>query len=95
MDSLAKTQVGSTPHYRVALVEKSAVPQGAKGEDWHRYVLENGCASITGWRRGSLQEITQHAIDCTERLNTPGAHGAYRPQQYRKTSQRTTAKSDS
>ena len=93
MDSLAKTQVGAAPHYRVALVEKSAAPPGAKGDNWRRYVLENGYASITGWRRGSLQEITQHAIDCTERLNTPGANRAYRPPQYRKTSQRTTEES--
>ena len=93
MDSLAKTQVGSTPHYRVALVEKSAAPPGAKGENWRRYVLENGCASITGWRRGSLQEIMQYAIDCTERLNTPRSHSVYRPPQHRKTAQRAAAKS--
>ena len=92
MDSRAKTQAGSTPHYRVALVEKSAAPQGAKGDNWYRYVLENGCASITGRRRGSLQEITQHAIDCAERLNTPGAHSVYRPPQHRKTAQRAAAK---
>jgi len=93
MHELAKTQMGSTPHYRVALVEKSAMPPGAKGEDWHRYVLENGHASITGWRRGSLQEITQYAIHCTERLNARGSHGASRSPYYRKTSQQTAEKS--
>jgi hypothetical protein len=62
-------------HFRVALVEKSAVPQGAEGEDWYRYVLESNYAAITGWRRGSLQEITQHAIHCTEELNARSTHG--------------------
>jgi hypothetical protein len=89
MDPLAKTERGSNPHYRVTLVERSAVPQGAKGDDWYCYVLENGYASIMGWRRGSLQEITQHAINCTERLNTC-SRGVSRPPLYRKTSHRTT-----
>jgi hypothetical protein len=65
----------STRHFRVAVVEKSAVPQGAEGEDWYRYVLESGYAAITGWRRGSLQEITQHAIRCIEELNASSTNG--------------------
>lgn len=77
------TQMDSTRHFRVALVEKSAVPQGAVGEDWYRYVLESGYAAITGWRRGSLQEITQHAIRCTEELNARSTNG-FSPWLYRR-----------
>jgi len=43
-----KAQMDSTRHFRVVLVEKSAMPQGAEGEDWYRYVLESGYAAIMG-----------------------------------------------
>jgi hypothetical protein len=69
-------QIDSSRHFRVTLVEKSAVPQGAEGEDWYRYVLENKHSAITGWRRGSRREITQHAIHCTEELNARIANGS-------------------
>jgi hypothetical protein len=75
MQQSPKTRMDSRRHFRVALVEKSTVPQGAKGEDWYRYVLESGNSAITGWRRGSRQEIVQHAIRCTEELNARGSNG--------------------
>ena len=78
-------QMDRTRLFRVALVEKSAVPQGADGEDWYRYVLESGYAAITGWRRGSLQEITQHAVRCTEELNARSTDGLSRWASRRKT----------
>ena len=81
-----KTQLDCTRHFRVALVEKSVVPQGAEGEDWHRYVLESEYSAITGWRRGSLQEITQHAIHCTEELNARSTNGLSHWTYRRKTS---------
>ncbi len=86
MHQLPKTEMDGNSHFRVALVEKSAMPQGAEGDGWHRYVLENGHAAITGWRRGSRQEITQHAIRCTEQLNARGTNGSPRRAYYRKTS---------
>jgi len=64
-----KTPVERIRQYCVALVEKAAVPDGAVGDNWYRYVLESGCSEITGWRRGSLQEVTQHAMRCAEELN--------------------------
>ena len=75
MHQSPQTQMDSTRDFRVALVEKSAVPQGAEGEDWYRYVLESGYAAITGWRRGSLREITQHARHCAEELNARNTTG--------------------
>ena len=83
MHQSSKTpQMDSTRHFRVALVEKSPVPQGTEDEGWYRYVLESGYATITGWRRGSLQEITQHARHCAEEQNARSAtgvsHRAYR-----------------
>jgi hypothetical protein len=75
MQQSPATQIDSSRHFRVALVEKSAVPQGAKGECWYSYVIESGHSAITGWRRGSRQEITQYAIHCTEELNARIANG--------------------
>ena len=83
MHQSPKTQTDSTRHFRVALVEKAAVPQGAEGEDWYRYVLESGYSAITGWRRGSLQEIMQHAILCAEELNARSTNG-FSPWTYRR-----------
>jgi hypothetical protein len=54
----------------VALVEEAALPQGAEGEQWCRYVIENAHATMTGWRRGSLQEVTHYARGYIEALNT-------------------------
>jgi hypothetical protein len=71
-----KTQTDNTRHFRVALVEKAVAPQGAEGDNWCRYVLESERSAITGWRRGSLQEVTQHATRCTEELNIRNNSGA-------------------
>jgi len=70
MQQSVKTQTGNTGDFRVALVEKAAAPQGAEGDNWCRYVLESRRSAITGWRRGSLQEVIQHATRFTEELNT-------------------------
>lgn len=70
MQQFSKTQTDNARCFRVALVEKAAVPPGAEGNDWYRYVIESGYYAITGWRRGSLQEITQHVTRYTEDLNT-------------------------
>lgn len=70
MQPLLQPQIENTRYYRVALVEKAVVPQGAEGDNWFRYVLESKHGMITGWRRGSLQEITQHATHYAEELNS-------------------------
>jgi hypothetical protein len=76
MHESPKTQMDTTRQFRVALVEKAAVPYGAEGDNWYRYVLENRYDAITGWRRGSLQEITQHATRYTEELNARSNQGS-------------------
>ena len=59
---------GFTRHYRVASVAEAPAPGGADG-DWFRYVLEGGRSPITGLRRGTLDEVTEHAHRCAEELN--------------------------
>lgn len=55
-------------HYRVASVDKAEAPGDAEG-DWYRYVLVGGRSPITGLRRGSRDEVTEHANRCAEELN--------------------------
>jgi hypothetical protein len=55
-------------HYRVTSVDRAQGPGGAAG-DWYRYVLEGGRSPITGLRRGSLTEVTEHAKRCAKELN--------------------------
>ncbi|GBE11479.1 hypothetical protein BMS3Bbin12_00152 [bacterium BMS3Bbin12] len=76
-------EAGATPpragsRFRVGRVERAPVPNGGDGgEDWCRYVLENGRNSITGLRRGSLPQVTEHAQrlaqDLNERHDSPRA----------------------
>jgi hypothetical protein len=47
-------------------------------------LLESDYSASTGWRRGSLQEITQHAIHFTEELNARSTNGLS-PWTYRRT----------
>jgi len=55
--------------YRVASVTKVAPPTGAEGRNWYRYVLEGGHSPITGWRSGSLAEVTEFAQSSADELN--------------------------
>jgi hypothetical protein len=55
-------------HYHVTSVDKAQAPGGAEG-DWYCYVLEGGRSPITGLRRGTLIEVTEHAKRCAQELN--------------------------
>lgn len=64
-----KTRAGNRPSdYVVARVEKTIVPDGAKG-NWYRYVLDNGRSTITGQRKGALKEVMAHAQRYAQQLN--------------------------
>jgi hypothetical protein len=54
--------------YQVASVERAEL-EGAEGQDWYRYVLASGRSLITGFRRGSLDEVTEYAQTCAEAFN--------------------------
>lgn len=61
--------------YAVASVEKASAPDGAHGQDWHRYVLKSGRSTITGQRRGSRQDVHIYATQCAEQLNARALEG--------------------
>jgi hypothetical protein len=62
-------------YYQVASVEKTAGPGGAEGDDWYRYVLASGPSRITGFHRGSLEEVTEYATDCAAAFNLRSVKG--------------------
>ena len=61
--------------YEVASVEQAAMPDGGQGGDWYRYVLSSGRARITGFHRGTLEEVTAYATSCAEDFNLRSATG--------------------
>jgi len=54
--------------YEVASVERAEL-DGAQGQEWYRYVLASGRSLITGFRRGSLDEVTEYARNCADAFN--------------------------
>jgi len=62
-------------YYQVASVEKTNGPAGAEGDDWYRYVLASGPSKITGFHRGSLEEVTEYATDCAAAFNMRSVKG--------------------
>jgi hypothetical protein len=61
--------------YKVARVEKTDSPQGSDGQNWYRYVLDNGRSTVVGQRQGSLKDVQAYATHCAEQLNARGLHG--------------------
>ncbi len=59
---------GFARFYRVSIVDRADATGNADG-DWFRYVLEGGRSPITGLRRGTLAEVTEHATRCAHELN--------------------------
>jgi hypothetical protein len=62
-------------YYQVASVEKAAGPGGDAGDDWYRYELKSGPSSITGFHRGTLDEVTEYATECAAAFNLRSIKG--------------------
>jgi hypothetical protein len=54
--------------YEVSPVELADIPSDGK-HDWYRYVLSSGRSVITGFHRGSLEEVQEYAAGCAEAFN--------------------------
>lgn len=61
--------------FKVVSVERTGAPDGASGQDWYRYVLENNRSTITGQRRGSRKDVLAYATQYAEQLNARGLTG--------------------
>ena len=68
---LAAPAVYAPRGFEVRSIEKTPAPDGATGTDWYRYVLSSGNnnSTITGQRRGSLEDVRSYAALCAEQLN--------------------------
>lgn len=55
--------------YGVASVEKVLMVASHGGDDWFRYILKSGAASIVGYRQGTLDEVTAFAQGCADDFN--------------------------
>ncbi len=62
--------------FAVARVEKIGAPDGAVGQNWYRYVLDNGRSSIVGQRCGSLKDVTAYANQYAVQLNSRNGGGS-------------------
>ena len=40
-------------------ISASREPKGKEGDNWHRYVIANEVARITGYRTGIRKEVTE------------------------------------
>jgi hypothetical protein len=61
--------------YAVSRIERTDGPQGSEGNDWYRYVLDNGRSTVVGQRQGTRKDVESYAIHCAEQLNARGLHG--------------------
>jgi hypothetical protein len=59
-----------TNKYQVLMIEKTAPPEGAPDDNWHRYVIGKGSSRIECKKPGSLYEVTRHAETFAEDLNS-------------------------
>ena len=56
-------------HYSVESVRRTAPPPGAKGTDWHRYVIVQGRNTIHGYRQGNLKAVIVAVEENVAQLN--------------------------
>jgi hypothetical protein len=64
-----------SPRFQVTSVEKATMPSGTDGDDWYRYVLASGRSQITGYHRGTHEEVSAYAETCAEEFNVRNATG--------------------
>lgn len=68
-DAVRKSPSPASADYRLTSVTKSTPPEGANGGTWHRYELARGTSTITGYRQGSMKEVTRAAEEIVRGLN--------------------------
>jgi len=45
--------------YEIKSILKTDPPPGAEGSDWYRYEIAHGTNCISGYKQGSLDEVTE------------------------------------
>ncbi len=56
--------------YEIVSLRRVGSPPGAKGANWHRYVIAfNGAETINGHRQGRIKEVTKEVEEIVAQLN--------------------------
>jgi hypothetical protein len=69
-------------NYEIVSVEKAQGPDGGRGDDWYRYVINSPGSPITGFRRGTRKEVMQYVREYAEKLRvrtSPRARSVWAP----------------
>jgi hypothetical protein len=64
--------------YQVETIEKTSPPDGVTGGDWYRYVLKSGNSVMEGKKSGTLKQVTLHADELVEQINSRNSWGKNR-----------------
>lgn len=63
------------PRFSIVSIEKCAPPEGMPGKNWYCYVVGDKGNKITGYKSGTLKNVTQHVEEFTEGLNERSVKG--------------------
>ena len=55
--------------YEIISILKTEAPPGAEGDDWYRYEIAHGTNSISGYKQGSLEDVTEAMKENVVQLN--------------------------
>lgn len=55
--------------YEIVSIIQTNSPLGADGSDWHRYEIAHGTNTISGYKQGSLSNVTAAVEENVAQLN--------------------------
>jgi hypothetical protein len=55
--------------YEIKSILKTDPPPGAEGKNWYRYEIAHGTNSISGYKQGTLDEVTEAMEENVVQLN--------------------------
>ena len=76
--------------YNLIAIDSTAAPEGIDARHWCRYIIARDASTIVGYRRGTTQQVTQHARYYVDELNAR-ANGRLKPYRSRSTQLRSKA----
>ena len=62
-------------NYKVISVQSTSPPDGFSEGTWHRYIIGCGNSIMEGKSQGSLKQVTEHANELVEKINTRNTWG--------------------
>lgn len=74
METVTSEELGK-PRFQIESIEKCPPPQGMAGTNWYRYIVGDQGNKITGYKSGTLKNVTQHVEEFTEGLNERSVKG--------------------